>query len=72
MDMIKDYKIDGIIYHTLRLCLLFDIESQRIKDVMSEKGVPFLQLNTDYSKEDLGQLQTRIEAFVEIIGNKKE
>ncbi len=66
-DMLNTYDIDGVIYHTLRLCLLFDIESRRIGDVMMDKKIPFLHLNTDYSKEDMGQLRTRIEAFLEII-----
>lgn len=72
LDMIKEYKIDGVIYHTLRLCVLFDIESKKIKDVMEEKDIPFIYLNTDYSKEDQEQLRTRIEAFNEIISLKKE
>lgn len=71
MDMIKEYKIDGVIYHTLRLCLLYDIESSKVRDVMEEEGVPFLHINTDYSKEDKEQLRTRIEAFIEIIQERK-
>jgi len=71
LDMIQEYKIDGVIYHTLRLCLLFDVESIKIRDTMEERGMPFLYLNTDYSKEDIGQLRTRIEAYVEILQSRK-
>jgi benzoyl-CoA reductase/2-hydroxyglutaryl-CoA dehydratase subunit BcrC/BadD/HgdB len=70
-DMLKEYRIDGVVYHTLRLCLLFDVESNRIKDVMEDEGVPFLHINTDYSREDREQLRTRIEAFVEILRSRK-
>jgi len=72
LDMIKEYKIDGVIYHTLRLCVLFDIESKKIKDIMEEKNIPFIYLNTDYSKEDQEQLRTRIEAFNEIVSSRKQ
>jgi benzoyl-CoA reductase/2-hydroxyglutaryl-CoA dehydratase subunit BcrC/BadD/HgdB len=71
LDMIENYHIDAVIYHTLRLCLLFDIESIKVRDVLEEEGVPFLHINTDYSKEDLGQLRTRIEAFIEVLQSKK-
>lgn len=30
--------------------------------------IPFLRMETDYSMEDMGQLKTRIEAFLEMIG----
>jgi benzoyl-CoA reductase/2-hydroxyglutaryl-CoA dehydratase subunit BcrC/BadD/HgdB len=70
MDMVKEYHIDGVIYHTLRLCLLFDVESGRTRSVMEQKRIPFLQLSTDYSREDMGQLKTRIEAFAEILESR--
>jgi benzoyl-CoA reductase/2-hydroxyglutaryl-CoA dehydratase subunit BcrC/BadD/HgdB len=30
-----------------------------------EKGIPCLRNETDYSRRDVGQLKTRIEAFIE-------
>jgi benzoyl-CoA reductase/2-hydroxyglutaryl-CoA dehydratase subunit BcrC/BadD/HgdB len=71
LDFVEQYRIDGVIYHTQRLCLLFDIESMKVRDVMEHNAVPFLSINTDYSKEDLGQLRTRIEAFIEIIHSRR-
>jgi benzoyl-CoA reductase/2-hydroxyglutaryl-CoA dehydratase subunit BcrC/BadD/HgdB len=71
LNLVKEYRIDAVIYHTLRLCLLFDIESFKIKDVMEQESIPFLLLNTDYSKEDKEQLRTRIEAFIEVIESRK-
>ena len=67
LDMIKEYNIKGVIYNTLRLCVLFDVESFKIKAILEDKKIPFLSLNTDYGKEDQEQLKTRIEAFLEII-----
>jgi benzoyl-CoA reductase/2-hydroxyglutaryl-CoA dehydratase subunit BcrC/BadD/HgdB len=71
VDLVKEYRIDGVVYHTLRLCLLFDIESQKVRDIMEDNGVPFLHINTDYSREDKEQLRTRIEAFIEILQSRK-
>jgi len=70
LDLIKEYNVNGVVYHTLRLCVLFDVESIKIKEIMNDHKMPFLLLNTDYSKEDIGQLKTRIEAFSEIIEQK--
>jgi benzoyl-CoA reductase/2-hydroxyglutaryl-CoA dehydratase subunit BcrC/BadD/HgdB len=71
LDLIGRYKVDGVINHTLRLCLPFDVESIKLRDVLSQKRIPFLSINTDYSKEDIGQLKTRIEAFFEMIEAKR-
>ncbi|MFH1511678.1 MAG: double-cubane-cluster-containing anaerobic reductase [Candidatus Woesearchaeota archaeon] len=71
LDMIKLYNVEGVIYHNLRLCLLFDAESAKVRRVLEQKGVPFLYINTDYSKEDTGQLKTRIEAFIEILESRR-
>lgn len=62
-----DFKIDGVIYHCLRLCQLYDLESGIVKDLMEDKKVPVLKIVTDYSEEDKEQLRTRIEAFREML-----
>jgi benzoyl-CoA reductase/2-hydroxyglutaryl-CoA dehydratase subunit BcrC/BadD/HgdB len=32
-----------------------------------EAGIPMLTIDTDYSMEDVGQLSTRVEAFLEML-----
>jgi benzoyl-CoA reductase/2-hydroxyglutaryl-CoA dehydratase subunit BcrC/BadD/HgdB len=71
LELTDEYHIDGVIYHTQRLCLLFDVESGKVRKVMEKHAMPFLSINTDYSKEDIGQLRTRIEAFIEILQSRK-
>ncbi len=44
------------------------IEAYKVKKHADKMGVPFLRIETDYSMEDMGQLKTRIEAFLELIG----
>jgi benzoyl-CoA reductase/2-hydroxyglutaryl-CoA dehydratase subunit BcrC/BadD/HgdB len=34
---------------------------------MSDKNINFLRLETDYGMEDAAQLQTRVQAFLELI-----
>ncbi|MFN3567839.1 MAG: 2-hydroxyacyl-CoA dehydratase, partial [Caldimicrobium sp.] len=42
-------------------------EAVKIQKACEREGIPFLFIETDYSPEDVGQLQTRIEAFLETI-----
>ena len=66
-EMFKKYKADGIVHYTLQFCQPYDIESHMIEAELEEEGLPVLNLVTDYSNEDSGQLSTRIEAFIERI-----
>lgn len=70
LQMIDDFKVDGVVYHTLRLCILYDMESSKIKEVLRDKGIPMLEIITDYSQEDVEQIRTRVEAFLEMVKAK--
>ena len=37
------------------------------RDPNGDSGRPVLEIETDYGEQDVGQLQTRIEAFIEQI-----
>ena len=66
-QMIKDHQVEGIVYHVLRGCLVYDFEYQRIEEEMGKLGIPIIRVETDYNEEDIEQLRIRIEAFVELI-----
>ena len=66
-QMIKDHQVEGIVYHVLRGCLVYDFEYQLIEEEMGKLGIPIIRVETDYNEEDIEQLRIRIEAFVELI-----
>lgn len=68
IDTVKEHGLNGVIYYNLRLCQVFEIQTTILRNVLKEKGIPLLVLKTDFSREDTGQLKTRIEAFMEILG----
>jgi benzoyl-CoA reductase/2-hydroxyglutaryl-CoA dehydratase subunit BcrC/BadD/HgdB len=70
LELVEEFRVDGVIYHNLRLCPLFDIESMAIQQELKRRGLPLLTLHTDYNCEDTGQLRNRIEAFLEIIAER--
>jgi len=70
-QMIKDYQIEGVIYHVLRGCLVYDFEYKQIEEALGELGIPVIRMESDYNEEDVEQLRIRIEAFIELIKLKK-
>lgn len=65
--MAKQYKADGIIHYSLQFCQPYQHESISVEKQLESTGIPVLNIETDYSSEDAGQLKTRIEAFIERI-----
>jgi benzoyl-CoA reductase/2-hydroxyglutaryl-CoA dehydratase subunit BcrC/BadD/HgdB len=66
-QMIDDFKVEGVIYHVLRGCLVYDFEFQLVEDALRELDIPVIRVETDYNDEDVEQLRIRVEAFLEVI-----
>ena len=65
---IDEYKVDGVVDVVLQACHTYAIETLSIKRfVNGEKSIPYTSVETDYSTSDVGQLQTRMAAFVEML-----
>jgi benzoyl-CoA reductase/2-hydroxyglutaryl-CoA dehydratase subunit BcrC/BadD/HgdB len=67
MDRIKEYRVDGVIYYVVRGCVLYAMEYARVKRVLDRMGLPVYYLDTEYTREDVGQMKTRVEAFLEML-----
>lgn len=69
LDMLIDeYQIDAVIEIVLQACHTFVIESTKVKKFVTEKKhKPYIYIESDYSMNDIGQISTRIEAFLEMI-----
>jgi benzoyl-CoA reductase/2-hydroxyglutaryl-CoA dehydratase subunit BcrC/BadD/HgdB len=64
-EMARNYKADGVIHYGLQFCHPYQIEARLVETALEEDGTPTLRIDTDYSQEDLEQIRTRVEAFVE-------
>ena len=66
--LIDEYKVDGVLEMTLQACHTYNVETLSIRRfVNEEKGIPYMNVETDYSQTDVGQLNTRIAAFIEML-----
>jgi len=72
LDKLKEFKVDGVIYYVVRGCMLYAMEYTRIKRILDHKNVPIYYLDTDYTREDVGQMKTRVEAFLEMLRARVE
>jgi benzoyl-CoA reductase/2-hydroxyglutaryl-CoA dehydratase subunit BcrC/BadD/HgdB len=66
-EMQKKYKADGVILYSIQFCTPYTVEAMGIEKDLEKRGIPAIRIETDYSQEDMGQLKTRIGAFIERI-----
>jgi benzoyl-CoA reductase/2-hydroxyglutaryl-CoA dehydratase subunit BcrC/BadD/HgdB len=43
------------------------MEYTRVKKVLDHINIPVYYLDTEYTREDVGQMKTRVEAFLEML-----
>ena len=68
----EEYHVEGIVDLTYQACHTYAIESYTVKKyVQDEMKLPFMQIETDYSDSDTGQIKTRVEAFLETLQTSK-
>lgn len=66
--LIDEYQVDGVVEMTLQACHTYNVETLAIRKFVNEKmGLPYINVETDYSQADVGQLNTRIAAFLEML-----
>ncbi len=66
--LIDEYKIDAVAEVILQACHTYNVEAYNIRRfVTGEKNIPYISVETDYSTADIGQLNTRMAAFIEML-----
>jgi len=66
LRMISEYRVEGMIYHTLRYCDPFTFKANETKKVLKDI-IPLLEIHTEYASSDVESIRTRVEAFLELI-----
>ena len=66
--VVEKFKVDGVVFELMKFCDVWGAVSLLLRRHMREAGIPFLLLEREYLLSSVGQLRTRIQAFLETIG----
>lgn len=72
VSLAQEYAVDGVLYVSLKFCSCYGIAKKAFLDRFQSFGIPVLDVSSDYSESDHGQLKTRIEAFVEVLEARRD
>ena len=67
LAMCEKYHVDGAIESVLTACHTFNVEASLMERAVEDAGIPYMKIETDYSQGDVGQIETRIAAFIETL-----
>jgi benzoyl-CoA reductase/2-hydroxyglutaryl-CoA dehydratase subunit BcrC/BadD/HgdB len=66
-EMIEQFKPDAVVDFVLTACHSYNVESYKVgRHVTDRHELPFLKIESDYSDNDEGQIQTKVEALFEM------
>ena len=65
--MLEEFRVDAVIDLTWQACHTYNVEALAVGNLVRDKGLPYLHLESDYSSSDLETLKVRIEALLEMV-----
>jgi benzoyl-CoA reductase/2-hydroxyglutaryl-CoA dehydratase subunit BcrC/BadD/HgdB len=68
LEALPGTEFKGVVFHVLKGCHPYDLESFGLEMPLKEAGLRFLRVETDYTSEDVQNILTRLEAFSRTLG----
>jgi benzoyl-CoA reductase subunit C len=66
-NFISQWQVNGVIFYIVRYCDTCELEGPDLREYLNNLKLPVLMIEDDYSTSTIGQLRTRIQAFLEMI-----
>jgi len=67
-NMVGAFKVDGVIFERLMFCEVWGFEQFSLTNDFKEWNIPLLCMDREYVSTGVGQLRTRVQAFLETMG----
>jgi len=71
LDLAGSFKVDGVVSEIIRYCVTYAHDLPLLTKRLQAQGIPILALDVEYGTSGSGQIQTRVQAFLEMLGAKK-
>ena len=67
LNMIKEFHIDGVVFESMKFCDFWSGERFMTQKKLKALEVPILDLEREYVTSGIGQMKTRVQAFLEVL-----
>jgi predicted CoA-substrate-specific enzyme activase len=71
LELAQEYDVEGVVFLAQKFCACYALPQKLFLDGFQRLNLPVLTISGDYSASDHGQLKTRVEAFIDVIREKR-
>ena len=71
LDLARDFRVDGVISQIIRYCVPYAHDLPLLMERLKANGIPTLALDVEYGTSGSGQIRTRVQAFLEMLEEKR-
>ncbi len=71
VGLAHDFRVDGVISQIIRYCVPYAHDLPLLTKRLQTQGIPTLALDVEYGTSGSGQIQTRVQAFLEMVKARK-
>lgn len=68
VDLVRQSEAQGLIFLHLKFCEPENYDYNDMREALNSAGIPNFRIETEFTNPTLGQIRTRLEAFIEMIG----
>lgn len=72
LELARDFRVDGVVSQIIRYCVTYAHDLPLLREKLRAHGIPTLSLDVEYGTSGSGQIQTRVQAFLEMIEGRKK
>jgi bzd-type benzoyl-CoA reductase N subunit len=69
VDMVREFRVDGVVCQRVRMCDCWGGDCFMLSKDLKQRGIPVLNIEREYIMDNIGQIKTRIQAFLEMLGS---
>jgi benzoyl-CoA reductase subunit C len=67
INLAQDFQVDGVIIFLIKFCDNFVYDSPDCIDMLKRHDIPALEIEIEHSTVSIGQVKTRVQAFLEML-----
>lgn len=67
LELAREFKIDAVVYYILKFDDPYLFEYPDMKDFLDKNNIPVLRIETEHNTSAIGQVKTRLQAFMETL-----
>lgn len=69
--LVKDFRVEGVVSEIIRYCSIHIYDEPRARERLKDIDIPSLALEIEYGTGISGQVKTRVQAFIEMLKERR-